>query len=112
MIDGIHHIHVETHNWGKSVAFWQALGYELAEDFGGSGILRATAPGQPYLYLEEVSPDATPAMQFFLNASEEFAPAKPVVCDGGWHDSHWDTRLLEVTDPDGRTFIAQVAGSQ
>lgn len=109
MIDGIHHIHLETHNWGKSVAFWLALGYELAEDFGGSGILRPSGAGQPYLYLEEVSPDASPGMDLYLNATQEFAPASPVRA-GDWHDSHWETRLLDVTDPDGRVFTLQSGG--
>ena len=106
MIDGIHHVHVETHNWGKSVAFWKALGYELEEDFGGSGILRPSAAGQPYVYLDEISPNEAPGIHLYLNATEEFVPAPPVESDG-WHDSHWGTRLLNVSDPDGRSFVLQ-----
>src|SRR5258708_33707532 len=26
---GVAHLYLETHNWGKSVAFWEALGYKL-----------------------------------------------------------------------------------
>src|SRR5688572_19665432 len=26
---GFEHIYLETHNWGKAVAFWQALGFKL-----------------------------------------------------------------------------------
>jgi hypothetical protein len=37
--DSIHHIYVGTHNWGKSVAFWRALGFELEEDRGKTSAL-------------------------------------------------------------------------
>ena len=41
---------VETHNWGKSVAFWKGLGYELElETDHHSGRLRHPAGG-PYLF--------------------------------------------------------------
>ena len=30
--NGIQGLLIETHNWGRSVAFWKALGYEL--EFG------------------------------------------------------------------------------
>ena len=30
---GIDGLLVETHNWGKSVAFWKGLGYELPSGF-------------------------------------------------------------------------------
>jgi hypothetical protein len=28
-IQGVRHLYIETHNWGKSVAFWKELGFEL-----------------------------------------------------------------------------------
>jgi hypothetical protein len=108
MIDGIHNVYVETHNWGKSAAFWQAMGYTLAEDHGTSGIFRASAPGQPYIYLAEVPPEQAPVIQLYLHATEEFMPASPARVDGGWEDSHWGTRLLTVHDPDDRALVVQV----
>src|SRR5919109_606558 len=54
---GVEGILVETHNWGKTVAFWQALGYVLEfETDHHSGQLRHPAGG-PYLFIEEVPSD-------------------------------------------------------
>ncbi len=109
-VTGIHDVYLETHNWGKTVAFWQALGYRLELDLGKSGILRSDDPAQPYLFVEEVSPDRQPVIELYLKATQEFAPGAPaeVVGDGTWEDSHWGTRLLPVRDPDGRTHWLQV----
>ncbi len=42
--EGIDDILVETHNWGKTVAFWKDLGYELEfETDHHSGRLRQPA---------------------------------------------------------------------
>ena len=50
---GLEGLVFETHNWGKSVAFWQALGYELEfETDHHSGQLRHPAGG-PYIFLAE-----------------------------------------------------------
>jgi hypothetical protein len=108
VVDGIHHLYIETHNWGRSVAFWQALGYRLDEDHGVSGILRASREGDPYIYLAEVPSDSEPVFQLYLNAGGMFEPAKPVVSDGGWQASHWGTKLRKIVDPDGRTHMLQV----
>lgn len=45
-VTGVHHLYLETHNWGKTVAFWTELGFTLEDDFGGSGILRAPGGGR------------------------------------------------------------------
>ena len=72
--DGIHHIYVETHNLGESVAFWRALGFQLDDDRGTSGMLRA-AGGGPYIYLAEVPADRKPAVELYLSATDETATA-------------------------------------
>ncbi len=39
--DRVHHMYIETHNWGKTVAFWRAPGFDLDENRGKtSGLLR------------------------------------------------------------------------
>ena len=68
--DRVHHIYIETHNWGKSVAFWRALGFQLDDDRGTSGMLRA-AGGGPYIYLAEVAADRKPALELYLSATDE-----------------------------------------
>ena len=45
---GIEGLIVETHNWGKSVAFWRDLGWELENSL----VLRHPAGG-PFVYLVE-----------------------------------------------------------
>ena len=52
--DSIHHIYIETHNWGKSVAFWRELGFELDEDPGKTSALLRPRGGGPYIYLAEI----------------------------------------------------------
>jgi hypothetical protein len=38
--NGFGHLYVETHDWGRAVAFWQQLGDTLEFDTGhGSGML-------------------------------------------------------------------------
>ena len=51
--DGIKGLLIETHNWGKTVAFWTALGYELEfETDHLSGQLRHPHGG-PFLFVAE-----------------------------------------------------------
>ena len=51
--DGIEAVFLETHNWGKTAKFLQALGYELEFDTGhNSGQLR-NGDG-PYVFVAEV----------------------------------------------------------
>jgi hypothetical protein len=51
--EGIDGILIETHNWGKTVAFWQDLGYEVEfETDHHSGRLRHPRGG-PYLFVAE-----------------------------------------------------------
>ena len=50
---GIEGLYIETHNWGKTVAFWTALGFELEfETDHHSGQLRHPAGG-PFLFVAE-----------------------------------------------------------
>ena len=100
---GIHHVYVETHNWGKSVAFWKALGFSLDEDPGTSGLLRPSGGG-PYIYLAEVPSDQAPRMELYLSASTDAAPSRPVEVVAPYADTHWGTREMAVRDPDGRTL--------
>ena len=99
--DSIHHIYVETHNWGKSVAFWRALGFQLDDDRGTSGMLRAPGGG-PYIYLAEVPADRKTAMELYLSATDETPPARPADVVAPFAATHWGTREMAVRDPDGR----------
>jgi catechol 2,3-dioxygenase-like lactoylglutathione lyase family enzyme len=99
--DKVHHIYIETHNWGKSVAFWRALGFELDDDRGTSGMLRPS-DGGPYIYLAEVPADRKPAVELYLSVTDETAPGLPAEVVAPFAATHWGTREMAVRDPDGR----------
>ena len=99
--ESIHHIYIETHNWGKSVAFWRALGFLLDDERGTSGLLRPSGGG-PYIYLAEVPADRKPAMELYLSATDETAPERPVEVVAPFSATHWGTSEMAVRDPDGR----------
>lgn len=109
-VTGIHHVYVETHNWGKSVAFWQALGFTLDEDRGTSGLLRSSGGG-PYIYLAEVPASRAPRLELYLAATDGTAPGAPVEVVTPFADTHWGTREMVVRDPDGRTLKLQLSGA-
>jgi catechol 2,3-dioxygenase-like lactoylglutathione lyase family enzyme len=106
-VTGIHHLLVETHNWGKSAKFWQELGWTLVEDHGTSGKLVA-AGGGPYIWLSEVAPAKTPVIDVYFDLEADgFAPRAPVQVVDALAATHWGTRLMTVRDPDGRIVRLQ-----
>jgi hypothetical protein len=101
-VDGVHSIYVETHNWGKSARFWQDLGFTLDLDLGTSGIFRAPSGG-PYVFLEEVPEDQPLQLTpYFRLVNPDLPAAVEVVTP--LEPTHWDTKVMEVRDPDGRVF--------
>jgi catechol 2,3-dioxygenase-like lactoylglutathione lyase family enzyme len=109
-VTGIHHLLVETHNWGKTAAFWRELGWELVEDHGTSGKLVAPGGGA-YIWLHEVAPDVTPSVDIYFEVqdAERFAPKPPVEIVAPFATTHWGTKLMEVRDPDGRIVRLQAS---
>ncbi|HKY76436.1 MAG TPA: VOC family protein [Acidimicrobiia bacterium] len=101
---GFEHIYLETHNWGKAVAFWQALGFKLDfETDHGSGQL--VASNGTRLFIAETSPEDPAGMDVYLGADQAGVPAPEgvdVVFD--WTPTHWGTQVMTVRDPDGRLF--------
>lgn len=103
---GMDGILVETHNWGKSVAFWKGLGYELElETDHHSGRLRHPAGG-PYVFLAERPPEH--ALQVVLGLRAEsataFEPPTSATVTQRFTKTHWGTLQMLLTDPDGRTM--------
>ena len=106
-VTGIHHLLVETHNWGKSAKFWQELGWTLAEDHGTSGKLVAPSGGA-YIWLNEVPQSKTPVVDVYFDLEADgFAPRSPVQVIDALAATHWGTRLMTVRDPDGRVVRLQ-----
>ena len=110
MTRGIAYLYVETHSFGKAVAFWQRLGFVVDLDLGGSGRL-IHPDGGAALFVEEVPETKSPEIQIYLDASTDAVrPERPAEIAQDWHDSHWGTRLLELRDPDARTVVVQSGG--
>ncbi|WP_410668918.1 VOC family protein [Amycolatopsis sp. cmx-4-68] len=106
--DGIEAVYLETHNWGKAVQFFQALGFELDfETDHNSGLLRSG--DGPYVFVAEVPEDRPTGMKLVLKGKESI-PDAPVEVVSPFEDTHFGTREMTVRDPDGREWIVQ-AGS-
>jgi hypothetical protein len=107
--EGIAGLLIETHNWGKTVAFWKALGYELEfETDHHSGQLRHPGGG-PYLFVAE-RPEGTPLeLQAVLAVPDAatFVPPGSGQVVRPFEAQHWDVLELLLADPDGRTLRVQ-----
>jgi hypothetical protein len=101
---GFEHLYLETHNWGRSVAFWEALGFKLDfETDHHSGQL--VAPNGTRIFLAEQSPEDPVGVDIYLGvgqAGTRLPENVDVVFD--WTATHWDTQVMTVRDPDGRLF--------
>ena len=107
--EGLEGLYIETHNWGKSAAFWRALGYEVEfETDHGSGVLRHPAGG-PSLFLAE-RPEAHelethPILR--VADSTAFEPPAGAEVEMPFTKQHWDMLEMAVLDPDGRRVSLQ-----
>ena len=108
MTRGVETVMLETHNFGKTVKFWQALGYELQfETDHHSGLLVNKSGGPDLFVAERPAAQALRVELHLTSPTDAEKPAAPVDVIGKWHDSHWGTRLLEVRDPDGRVHFLE-----
>jgi len=107
MTDGIKSVYLETHNWGKTVKFWQQLGYEVELDLGSSGRLVHKSRGAS-LFIQEIASDRSPTQELYLGApTADLRPIAPADVSEDWHDSHWGTQLMVLKDPDGRRVVLE-----
>jgi hypothetical protein len=109
MTNGLQGLLIETHNWGKTVAFWKALGYELEfETDHHSGQLRHPSGG-PFLFIAE-RPEGTPIqVQPVLAANDAatFTPPSSGTVVRPFEAQHWGVLELLLADPDGRHVSVQ-----
>jgi hypothetical protein len=102
---GFQMAYVQTHNWGKSVAFWQALGFTLEFETGHhSGVL--LAPNGSRIFLAEQSIEEPVGLELYLEVTDAQAcePPSPVEVVRKFAATHWGTQVMTVRDPDGRLF--------
>jgi hypothetical protein len=106
---GIEGLLVETHNWGKAVAFWKSLGYELEfETDHHSGQLRHPSGG-PFLFIAERPLDHTlrlVPMIGIADASTFSVPSTGRVLRP-FEPQHWPVLEMLLADPDGRELSVQ-----
>lgn len=109
---GFDHLYLETHNWGKSVAFWEALGYKLDfETDHHSGQL--VAPNGTRIFLAEQAPFDPAAMDVYLGVEQDGNdPPDNVEVVFDWTETHWGTHVMTVRDPDGRLFRLEAPARQ
>ena len=102
--DGIAGLLIETHNWGKTVAFWQGLGYVLEfETDHHSGQLRHPAGG-PYLFIAErpagQALKIVPALA--VKQAAGFTPPSAATVVHAFEPQHFPVLEMALLDPDGR----------
>lgn len=107
--NGIDGILIETHNWGKTVAFWQDLGYELEfETDHHSGRLRHP-DGGPYIFVAERPSDHV--LQVVLGVAvddaERFTPPRGGTVAQPFEKQHWPALQMLLNDPDGRQLAVE-----
>jgi hypothetical protein len=106
---GIEGFYVETHNWGKTVAFWQALGFVLRfETDHHSGQLEHPAGG-PFVFVAERPADhpleTHPVIA--VDDATTFATEHAVTITGPFVPQHWQRMETFANDPDGRRLSLQ-----
>jgi hypothetical protein len=99
----LHHIYRETAHWSESVAFPSRLGFSFVEECGSDPHRagRRVNDAAP-LVLAEVDPASQPSQATFPASSDIQGVSRAM--EESVADTHWGTRMVSVTDPDGRTY--------
>jgi hypothetical protein len=113
--NGIEGLLVETHNWGKTVAFWQGLGYELEfETDHHSGQLRHPRGG-PYIFVAERPPHQALKVVLGIGVADAaaFEPPRAATVVRGFERQHFPALEMVLADPDGRelSVLAPLPGA-
>jgi hypothetical protein len=106
---GIDGILIETHNWGKTAAFWLDLGYVVEfETDHNSGRLRHP-DGGPYLFIAE-RPQGR-ILQTILGVTvtdaSKFVPPNSGTVIQSFEEQHWPALQMLLADPDGRQIAVE-----
>jgi hypothetical protein len=107
--EGIDGILLETHNWGKTVAFWQDLGYEIEfETDHHSGRLRHPGGG-PYLFIAErpAHHELQVVLGVAVRDAAQFSPPRAGTVARPFERQHWPALQMLLEDPDGRQLSVE-----
>jgi len=119
-VSHLDHLYLETRHFDRSLAFWEALGFAVAERWGESGhracLLRS---GRAEVVVAEVAPGAgpqRPTAHFGLRdadaTSARLAADDRVAVIAPLEPTHWGTRWIRVEDPDGNLFCLEEVPSR
>jgi hypothetical protein len=106
---GIEGLIIQTRNWGRTVAFWQALGYRVEFETGrNSGRLEHPAGG-PYLFVVERPASEDPEIQPLVGTpdADSFQPPPAGTVEHPFTARHWGAAEMLLRDPDGRPVSIQ-----
>ncbi|MBI3723053.1 VOC family protein [bacterium] len=113
-VKAIDHIYVECRSFERTAAFWQGLGFKLAETWGEGGHRAgALVCGAARVVLAEAEagdperPTVFLAIDDPLGMSEKLRVAKHVEVATPLEDTHWGTRWIRVRDPEGNVFALE-----
>jgi hypothetical protein len=106
---GIEGVYLETHNWGKTVAFWTGLGYELQFETDHHSGQLVHPDGGPYLFVNERPEHEALEVHIILSARDAtaFSPPEGATVAKPFTAEHWDVMEMYLHDPDGRTVSVQ-----
>jgi hypothetical protein len=107
--DGIEGLFIETHNWGKTVAFWQGLGYALEFETGENWGRLLHPRGGPYLFVAERPSDQVLQVAPVIAVAEaaRFTPPRAGAVVRPFEAQHWQVLEMLLADPDGRQLSVQ-----
>ena len=106
---GVEGLIIQTRNWGKTVAFWQALGYQVEFETGrNSGRLEHPAGG-PYLFVVEraASEDQEILPLVGTSSADSFQPPSAGTVEHPFTGRTWGAAEMLMRDPDGRHVSIQ-----
>ena len=106
---GIEGLIVETRNWGRTVAFWQALGYRVQFETGRNSGRLEHPDGGVYLFVVERPDGPDPEIRPLVRADDAdgFEPPRAGTVEHPFAGRHWGSAEMMLRDPDGRHVSVQ-----
>ncbi len=110
-IEAIDHLYVETPSFEAACAFWNGLGFKLAEEWEGNNhrACRLEA-GNTYIVLAEAE-KASLTVHFrvstFDSYAEKLAKNELIAIQVPLEATHWGSQWMCVQDPDKHVFALE-----
>ena len=110
-VSGLDHLYIETHSFDTTRRFWEGLGFKAVATWGEgdhrAGILHA---GGVVVVLSQVAESVEPQTSIYFKMDNPSEVARKLSADPSvtvtksLHESHWESQLIEVEDPDGHRY--------